>query len=341
MTLVAGPMFGLKFKNKQGKIILLFGDYHKNLHLQHECPISSDYTTIDIFFKTLWQRKKDKKFGFFLEVHPNRRIECNVTSTAKYIDKLRQLFFDNFKLNKNKVVKSKKFPNVMFHHFDTRTYNKYPAFDKTDIGTLIPFVKEMVERLKYSEEIRGETINKIKKDANKTKHGKLIYTLVKYLKVSYKDALTICHDLEKTYAIKFKEFDIRKFTDVYIVRRNFVSMLQAYSYKLCYLVANLDCLLTDYYLLKRLLTKDYDTDIDIVYAGAWHSVHIALFLLRFTDFEIVTSTGNHKYLESIRHEYSIKKMALTMSDIIPNFLGYDPIFESANQCVDLTDFELL
>jgi hypothetical protein len=97
-------------------------------------------------------------------------------------------------------------------------------------------------------------------------------------------------------------------------------------------------MINDLYLLRRLLDKNYKTDIDYVYMGCTHTVNVAMFLLKHTDYKITHTTCNLDYLYKNIKNYNAhwfsKNSDLVLSNCFGKAIGYDSI----NQCVNIKDF---
>jgi hypothetical protein len=348
--LLSGPVNILRLENKQGHVIYLFGDIHNDISSQYECPISSDSIRIDQLFKNIFTKNKSKKIGFYLETTKNFiSIYDNYydkTSTKPYIHLLRSLISDNliFDIKTKKVIPSKNFPNVMFHYFDIRlddhTFDYFMGTPDLNINNIIYNLEDL--KLNYDKFINSiKTINPyfkkvLTKAYNKSNIKSIIHSL-------YKDIISVNTSMDKIKkkAKKFiKEFNEKKFSyKDYSLRKIVSKTIDLYTVKKLYF-ENMILMINDLYLLRRILDKNYNTDIDYIYAGSTHTINIAMFLLKYTDYKITHSSCNIDYLKKNVQNYNAKWFSSHESIILSNCFGFSINFEypSPNQCLDITNF---
>ena len=134
MSKINGPVNLVRMEGKINnidKVFYLFMDYHVDPIAQTECEdIRSVHIrnylvdTFDILKGT------DQTCDFFLETFPDvSTYKTNYTSN--YLEQLRSAFekIFEFEFEKNKVVKSKNFPNIRLHYMDIRPYFTFAVGD--------------------------------------------------------------------------------------------------------------------------------------------------------------------------------------------------------------------
>lgn len=344
---VSGPVLVFRLENKKGHPIYIFGETHMPLTNQQECHISFDSIRIDQLFKKSFQQ--NKKIGFFLEIEPDISWyddQYFKTRTLQYIDTLRTLLSDNlsFDSKTNKIISSKTFPNVMFHYFDIRIllseallFINRPEINIHNITEYLIKLKNNSIKILHDYKNNRNFKKIINKKYNNNKLKKDILLL-------QKDILSECFLFIKHIDIKiekskkyYQKYTEKKFikNDNYFKKLEFKSSLlfsNSQNNILFYLI-----MYNDLYLLRRLLDKNYNTDVDYIYCGNLHAINITLFLLKYTDYKITHCTGNKKFIEENFQHYSTKWFVDNNDVIDNNTLGYTS-FDGFNQCVDMSEF---
>lgn len=338
---ISGPILLIRLENKKGHTIVLMGDQHNPLSEQVECPISSNSIRVDEYLKK--QFRTNKKIGFYLEMSKGQLPAYNnpyqKTRSHAYIHKLRTLVADNINYNKSKkVIPSKTFPNVMFHYFDIRL--DIPEFDfflatpiisvhniKYELSLLSKMSKEFLFYLQKSKDF--QKITKIEHKSLKTS----ITDLQKEIISEYTKKINMKKALMKSDVL-IKKFNKQKF----VVQDRYLDKIQE-KFKRMYHFKYLDMItlivmMNDLYLFRRLLDKNYDTKIDYIFSGCWHTINITLFLLKYTDYKITFCSGNKTFIEKHFKDYSPKWMLKNIEIATSNTLGYTE-HEPSNQCVNL------
>jgi hypothetical protein len=342
---VSGPDAVFRLENKNGNVIYLFGEIHNSLQYQNECEISQNSLRIDQLLKKVFKKNKNTKIGFFLETHPsfNNYAKHNL---YQYIDSLRSLFKDNVNFDKNnKIQKSVIFPNVMFNFFDIRSegcFNYY--YDLLNIQINLSNYNNILFKI-YSQTncvLENETLYSLQKITKKKYKNadikKAIFQIYEQSKNRYKNIQNESIKLNEEREKKLKTFHKEKFFLSSEKRTQLINNLFYPVDNLLQEITYLGAILCDLYLLRRLLDKNYDTKINYVYSGVFHTINIVLFLLKFTDYKITHSTSVTDHLEKEYKKYNVEWL-LNNSDLLSiNVIGVDLKYEETPQCVDISHF---
>lgn len=341
---IAGPSVCFKLVNKKNHEIILFGEYHNDLKNQNECHISSENLRIDQFLKK--EFSKNKKCGFYLEITRNMIEKYNKreykTDTKPYMHLLRALFADNSKFDKKtkKIIQSENFPNVMFHYTDIR-------LDITDYHHFIYYNNFYITEIKFELlELKDKFvsfINSFKKSKcfNKIKSGytdknlhsiinNLLTEIEKYIDtfiILFNKKIHKCAKLEAYYKEHKLQVSSHKLEKLYS------RMMRIYT-KINNKITIITLLINDLYLLKRLLDKKYNTEVDYIYNGCWHTVNIVLFLLKYTDYKLIYCSGNKDYILDNYQKYEPLWIIKNIDTITNSILGYTE-YDGMQQCVKI------
>lgn len=341
---ISGPSLYIKLVNKDKHELILFGEHHSDLKDQHECHVSSENLRIDQFLKK--EFSKNKKCGFYLEITHNMIQKYNSneykTNTKSYMHLLRSLFADNAQFDKktNKIVKSKIFPNVMFHYTDIR-------LDITDYHHFIYYNNFYITEIKYELLLLKEKfisfINSFKKSKcfNKIKNK---YTNDK-LKIIINNQLNEIHNCIDKFIILMNK-KIQKCTKLetyyhehklnmssYKLEKLYTRMMRIYA-KINNKITIITLLINDLYLLKRILDKKYDTQVDYIYNGCWHTINLVFFLLNYTDYKLISCSGNKDYILNNYTKYNPNWLINHFDSITNNILGYTE-YDGMEQCIKI------
>ena len=159
MTQIDGPINLIRVKgkiNNKPKIFYFFMDLHIDIHKQTECRDVRSVNIRNYLVNTFDNlRKTDKKIDFFLEAFPD---QSGFTSrrTEIYLNQLRNMFEKvfNFDFKKNKIIKSKEFPNVRLHYMDIRPYFTFKIGDPFGmLSEIASFVYSLVNTNIYPDDI--------------------------------------------------------------------------------------------------------------------------------------------------------------------------------------------
>lgn len=123
MDFVNGPENMIRLENNN-KVVYLIMDIHLEANYQHECE---DIESINIkdYLVNNFKGLKDKQYtvDFLLETFPDG-YGFSTINKGHYLNTIRNLFNSlfNFNLEKNKVLKTKKYDNLRLHFIDIRSY---------------------------------------------------------------------------------------------------------------------------------------------------------------------------------------------------------------------------
>jgi hypothetical protein len=374
--LINGPNNAVRLTNGD-KVIYIFSDFHYDLNQQTECPLTKDYESIDIdkllfkFFKKELDKGSDTKYDMFIETEGNAKFVKSYSglNTEKYLGKIRKLFnINNYVNDKNQVIKTDTMPNVRFHYFDFRfetTYLEcnYFIFSESSYSLYFPY---SYNTLLYIEDKTIEYRNKLsdslaylnihtndKSNKDKSKHIHKILNKYSNPKIKtqinkiydiliiklIKDNIQLCNNI-LDYITKNKDKLYSKYLTLeekIILQKPLLSNIELLSYNLTKPYA----ILTDLYLIRRILDKKY-TKNNIIYAGAYHFADIITLLVKYFDFEITNIF--HNELDTPGKLTQIHKFIKNID--INDTLNYNPLFKyitngndgSEWQCIDMFDF---
>jgi hypothetical protein len=346
---VSGPIAAFRLVNKEGHIIYLFGDIHNSLENQKECQISLDSIRIDQLLKRKFKNNPEKKFGFFLETDKNFIQQYNdeyfKEKSLSYMVLLQSFFSDNYSLDDSgKIQKSKHFPNVMFHYVDIRMNvpNKFYYYSinlyltdmlKSTKETQIIFENYLNEfqKTKDYEKIHSDKYNDKKLKKNILTVEKEILQEILALLTAFDKGIQKCYTYEKKYDKKKYLFSDAVLYKIYLkIERIYIDLHKKTGYTIA--------MLNDLFLLRRLLDKKFNSSIDYVYTGFFHTLNILCFLLKYTDYSITHSTGDTKFILNNSNNYDAKWYLNNYEILATNILGYNTSFEQTQQCINLEDF---
>jgi hypothetical protein len=355
--IINGPNNVIRLQNNN-KIIYIFGDVHLDLNTQNECDINESYETLNIDqFLVKFFNSTNTEYDLFLETQRNWIDHYINNYKSNYIEKLRQLFSKNMIFKKNKITKSELFPNIRFHYFDFRfeidEYKKISALCNTfpsfiyynlyidDIIDTINKIKDNIIRFKkiINKKSNNKFINKIFNNYNDKNIQKKIIEIVNnyYINKTYTLLIsTIDELLEHIYnnydliINKYLSDDLKVNINMYIHKKIDIIISKYY-----YLFE-----LTDIYLIKRILDKDYVKNA-IVYTGSAHLSVLSYFLVKYFDFNIThlfyLNDNNINNIKNINDlEVSIKNNKLNHLNMLHFFYYIKNI--DINQCINLFDF---
>lgn len=330
---INGPINIVRLSKKNGKILYLFFDIHEDISNQTECNTNNNIDIVNYFHETFSKVKNE--IDFFIEASPVIFTETNDNiKKENYIDSLQKWVTRNFNYDKNrdKVMNSRQYPNVRFHYFDFRQYFDCLEFKDIDIYSFLNIFTQNMSLLykmlkstsfEYDHkkpilmsEIKNEEIRKrfMYKLLNRYSQQSVKKTLLKYINKSY-----VPH-IKKSLDYVYDKFpDINKVNEVFeepnnkLNTRGYGIDYEKYKKSSCFIdiLANkvvnmwLDSFvfLVDIYFLRRFLDKKY-IKTGVMYAGAFHCLHIILVLVKYFDYEITnafyTSVGIKKVNKIIK-----------------------------------------
>ena len=335
------------------KNIYLFSDNHYPLDEQTRCQ---SFDSIDIS-QYLYNLIKNTKvpLDFFAEI---RQSEINSPLTDKrdiYIKEINEMFKSEFiveKINDKDTVKySKSNPYVRLHYLDVRDhfdlfyitdmikYDIFEAFDlifknigdkKENLNKILEYIQNIEYLLnKFNKNIKEiviipkEKYDKIDKQKyyfnkiiNKYENNELKKNINNFIDIHVSHLM---HNLTR-YIDELKPY-IKKYDEKY---NNKIKECNQHIYD-----SSIDIysLLTDAYLLRRILDKNYIKK-SIVYSGSQHSINCIFFLIKYYGFKIIKI-----------HDSSEKDTDILMDNILNTKHVFD-IYKFFNmndrkkQCID-------
>lgn len=335
--------------NEIRKVIYIFGDYHFNVNIQSECD-SDASLDVDQFLKQAFNGI-DKKIDLFVEMNYND-ARYHQTNKYMYIEQVRKFALKNFPQNINNVVKSSQnYPNVRFHFFDFRDdINNfiYALFRLTDylcypsigilhdtintINTLINNVEQVISILKSIKHI-----NKISNNYNNDNVKKIIVEHYHEYIASIKKLPSILNKIKKQVEkIIINVPNCVNKPQMFIFKTVYVPLIKIYDEHSNYFNF-IVIALTDMYLLRRFLDKNYITNA-IVYAGNAHLAHLTFRLIKEFGFKLTHINKTEHPVDFINDE--INKLStydlLKTSELLSGFENLPSSY--IYQCSNLFDF---
>jgi len=360
--------------NGVDKIIYLFGEVHVNVL---ECENYNDSIDIDKFLIEIFkynQNHDKKNIDIFIEIFKEDIDIYHKNDRRLYmIEKMRKLLSKNISINKN-VKKNKDFDKIRFHYFDIRHifYNKYNIKrNNINMPDCVECINNIIDKANYLmfnilNLVNGEKISTEKKINLKN------FNYKPFDKIINKYNNNQCKEILSSLFIKYivillntpivlndfvddcKKF-IKKINEEDRSNLNYLEHIQYMTkiYNDIYITYNLihdtvfNCItfITDLYLLRRFLDKDYITR-SVVYSGDAHAQHIKYILLKHFNFKI-THVNNIKSNKEYSQEKQIKDETDFFNkleiDTLNNFIHKIDMFFQWNkniikQCINLFDF---
>lgn len=366
--------------NGINKIIYIFGEYHSEYT---ECEDYNNSIDIDRFFIKIFKKNlikdKNKIFDFFVEMYNEDRNMDLKIKYSMHIAKIRKLVTYNTKIINDKVQINKDLSNIRSHFFDIRIIFEKYGLDLNDIEKLlykycnydnIDKLNYLIQQLDIFKKrivyfIFGENIfdkdlniiisNIINKNLLKILdkyNNKDIQEIIKTLFIKYmKNFIIIIDNIDKFKISILKildEINIKDFTKLksneyydyiniinYNIKVNIENILDLYTTtKAC---------ITDLYLIRRILDKDYINNI-IIYSGDLHNRHIRSILLKYFNFEITHCNINYKDFDMLKHIENENEIIKKYDDILD--IEYQltilsnrlSINSDIKQCINLFEF---
>jgi hypothetical protein len=355
------------------KIIYIFGEVHVN---NNECENYNDSIDIDKFLIEIFkynQEHEKENIDVFIEMFKEDIDIYHDNDRRLYmIEKMRKLLSKNISIN-DRVNKNKDFDKIRFHYFDIRHifYNKYNIKrNSIKIPDCIDCINNIIDKANYmmynilnflnsekittKKKINLENLNYkpfdkiIKKYNNNQCKGILSYLFLKYIlillntPILLNDFIDYCKEsIKKLYEdhsnleyLEYKNYMATIFNDIYI------------RYDVIHdTIFNCIMYITDLYLLRRLLDKDYITK-SIIYSGDAHVQHIKYILLKHFNFKIthinnIKSNKEYKLAKQIKDENDF--FSKLENKNLNEFTHKIDMFSQWNkhilkQCINLFDF---
>lgn len=335
------------------KIIYIFGDVHLDINSQNTCKFSDKNDSIDFdqFLVKFMKNNTKEEYDLFIEQTLNQVIQIKKIERVneQYIQNVRRIFSKNINFVNNKITKSEDYPNFRFHYFDFRfdipefenifniiyTLPSFNAlFENIDyfINTL-NYIKNNVETYykKINENSENDKIRKIFTKYNNKKLQKKIITIInEYFKnIFYNKIINIIDDtLEYIYTnydtIKNKYLSMDYKLEMTFYIENKIKNISFHFYNFFQL--------SDIYLIRRILDKDYNKK-SIIYTGVAHLGLITYFLVKYFDFKITNLFHTQYDLKLIETDISNKNY-----NILRNYFVNMDQNDEVVQCVNLFDF---
>lgn len=341
---------------KGSKIMYIIGDVHLDLNEQNECKINKEYDSLNIDqFLVKFMKSTNETFDLFIENDINWiNYYTNNNFIDKYLLEIRKLFSKNMIFINNKIQQSTLFRNMRFHYFDFRNdfnefikinelCNRIPEFNYIDkkIDQLIEILNLIkFEIINFKKKINKDSDNKyINKIFNKYNdiniHNKIVeitnmYCNDKIYNLLINNIEELIEYIYENYDLiinKYLNFDLKLNIIVEIEKKN--SFIRNNFYYLF--------ILTDIYIIKRILDKNY-INKSIVYTGIAHLSSITYFLVKYFDFKITHLFYLDESIKDINNlENLIKDNSLNYSNIL-DLLYYKNENDQINQCINLLNF---
>lgn len=348
---INGPVNYAKLKgniNGIDKTIHIFMDKHYKLDEQTRCE---SFNSVEISYFLYKQIKEAKKsLDFFMEI---RNDELNKRKSQKkdiYIKEVTELFKSEFIIENNKVLHAKSNKNVRIHYLDIRDFfdlfyiqdllqnniiKDYGLFMKGEIKDTInikknidvieTYIKKIFELKEQIKENKINITNKksseyyLNKIINKYNYNKIKFNLNYFLDIEFLEYYTKFLKLVGKIKLKLIELEIHKSNDII---NDIILFKDLYD-----IIVDIYSLFTDIYLIRRILEKEYITNI-ITYSGRQHSLNYIYFFVKYCNFEIIEAyISSEKDLNELNQK--IKKSD-HMNEVYNLFLMND---ENPKQCI--------
>jgi len=350
---INGPKNIIRLTNGE-KVIYVIGDTHDR---DTSCNVINN-VDIDDLLVEVFKEEKDTRYDLFIEYdldNMKRESFQDINKNHSYILNILKLGDDNFIFENNKIYKSEEFPNVRFHYFDIRRSipGIWSIFDKTDIleymiyniyniksyeytsDVLLELISELNNFINYLDSEKNRAIEKIKNKYKNSKiQMKIIHIYNKYMKTYIYNTLKLADEIIKYIKKNYdKIYNYMTVENKYEIDKLIVINLEKISVFLGQSLVHL----TDIYLLRRLLDKDYVKN-GIIYCGAAHMLDITYFLVKYFGFKITHRTYSNEKIDN----NSIDKLNNYINGLnLDNFESYrllKYLFFNDKQCSQLLYF---
>lgn len=320
VELISGPIVVFRLEGSLGHVVWLFGDVHYDVLAQNECHITQDSTRIDHFLRRRMKTAvaKNLKVTFHLETTPNQTwSQSHLTPTQGYLYSLRHLFAE---------LEKQSTPNLSLNAFDIRIGN--PEFieliSKRHVGINNVLQEWILLKLIYQKALKSilhhnPPPNSTIKDFVKTVCNKLPFskTLQRIQKL-----VTAFHEMKYTRSASKLQRVINRIIDTYWIMKERV--VETFS------------VLNDLYLLPHILPPEKNK-IDYVYSGAYHTMNLAMYMMKHYGYKITHSTANAAFISKNAENYTPAWFLKNAEQVMNNAIGKS-LDEGLIQCVDLGAF---
>lgn len=320
--LINGPENIVRLTNGN-KIVYIFGDIHNDITNQSQCGYNPEIDNIDVdklLFK-IFKKNPDRQFDFFYEsfidLDPKnvdndkeRFIKSEKFYKNRYFNEVMSVVFSNINFIDNKIHVSKHIPNLRLHYFNFRSSFRFIQEFHFDIENQIHNLKnsykfnQIIDIFEYIKSKLLETINEldnnyyVKKIKSKYQNTDINKKMLKiydtYVVKKIYNAISII-DTTTKYINKTPELFNKYITDEKLyelnkpIYTNILSLIQT--------VISIFSFLTDIFLIRRLLDKDYIKN-SVIYCGGNHMIFITYILITYFDFKLTHIANNDKNIDN-------------------------------------------
>jgi len=361
---INGPVNIIRLTNTK-KIVYIFGDFHSNINDQYECTYDKNIENINIdqFFRKIFKKNPDRKFDFFYEGYINQEPVINQNQkdffvnnsnyrTENYFSQILKLVFNNIDIVDNKIHTSKQFNNIRLHYFNFRIQIPHMMYLFNNINNFISLSTSTNYKNTHNSLLNyKEMLSEIKTYINSNNNSYIVKIKSKYTNNKIKEKILQIFDininqlLDKILNLLDKTINyIENTSELY---NKFISLDEQYNLnKLIYInitllnnyILHLLANITDIYLIRRLIDKDYINNC-IIYTGSYHMVHITYLLLKYFNFEITHISYTDTTIDNNNIENTNKiiksKNIINYDDV--NFL-FNYLENNKYQCSNLFNF---
>jgi len=342
--LVDGPVLVVRLVSGE-QVLYLFGDYHLSEGEQTECAAEGPSLRVDSLLKKLFLKDRGRKIGFFCETSAEDLLGTSTALTKMYVLKVMDLFHAGFRLRGDggRVRPSEAYPNVMFHHFDTRGTSNldphYPSHLEPVHGfyldRLVRQVRDFVAE-EWERQNRDTALRKVRGSRLRALRG-LHSECAEDVSSFMEHASVLEREVRATLG-RLREHEWGPAE----ARREVAGLWEAYRSALA-LAMNKWSAWSDLVLFRRLVEKDYGCRLNVVYAGNTHVLMVLFLLLKHTDYRDTHSTRDLSFVKSNLERFGVRWFTDHHDEIVLRVMGvYDNLGsgfkESPPQCVDLGGF---
>lgn len=341
------------------KIFYVFMDKHFDLEKQTRC---NNFDSKDISNYLYRKIKKTKTpINFFMEIRNEQIAEPVSNKRGRYMEDVISLFKSEFIKKNNKVSFAKSNKNVRLHYLDIRDFFNLSVImqeiksevdntlsqikiNKPNVNLIKILDKKLLMITNYLIKIKTEIDNTIQ-EKKLNKDDKMGYYLDKIInKYNNKELQQNLIDniMENKDYYLSKLFDMIKSLNAKLnaIKNNqneinqeaIIMDIKSLFSKLFFNIVLLNSKITDVYLLRRILDKDYVTN-GIIYSGFSHSLNYIDFLVKKYNFKV---TYVYYLNEKIK-----KNDLITLNEIIKksSMNELNDLLTTNDQCVDIDEKE--
>ena len=334
--------------NSIKKVFYIFMDKHFDLEKQTRC---NNFDSKDISNYLYRKIKKTKTpIDFFMEIRNEQIIQPISNRRGVYIEDAINLFKSEFSSQNDKVSSAKSNKRVRLHYLDIRDFfnlgiivqkikkeidnilleiktdykpNLLKVLDKK-LVFVENYIRTIINEIDVSFQNKIDNKNKmnyyLNKIINKYNNTELQQNLNHYLKTSRDEYYEIFSKLLKEINNKVRQLKTNNEQNLFEVKVLFD--------KIFFNIVNLNSKISDIYLLRRILDKNYVTK-GIIYSGFSHSINYIDFLVKKYNFKIT-------YIYYLNG--SIKSLDV-ITDLIKKYDNSQivKLFSKEEQCIVIDD----